>query len=999
ADENDATHSGAGIRFDGSGDLTLRDVAVRSSQTNGRFATGGGVFFRGDQLLIVDSEISGNQTTGDDASGGGLFVAGLMASIQRTSVMGNSTSGQRSGGGGIAAVDAVISLERSEVEANLTSGNASPGGGIHTSNSELLLMSSAVFGNSTSGDGADGGGVAAGLNSNVGVLNTTLASNQTTGDTASGGAFAMGPGGSASFVNATIVGNTASGDGGGIFVTPGASESLSIANSVVAQNVDDGTAPDLNAPLNPNSLNVRWSLIGDNTGTLLVESQTADAMGNLVGDVSGGGVIDPLLGPLGIHGGATSTLVPLAGSPLIDGGSDALAVDLDLSPLQGDQRGTPFQRKFGTVDLGAFEVQPPQPPAIEWLNPANIFVGTPLSSTQLNASSSVPGTFVYSPDAGTVLPEMNGQTLSVMFTPDDLQFYSVTTAMVSIDVVPSADLGDAPDSYGTLYESDGPRHLESSLRLGATVDFEVDGQPSSDAAGDDFESDDEDGVSFISSVVVYPLGPTTASVMVRVNRRAKLDAWIDFNGDGIFQATTEHLGLGTSIDVAGGNNVVSFTVPFTAIAGDTFARFRVSDAGGLLPTGEAEDGEVEDYALTILNGFEQPTVELNLPRGSFTLSRNVADFVIESGDDILFKADVTAVGSYQIVGDTFSNVLTIDQRGGEAIPAGGLVYDAVNRVNTLRLLGQEGEIDLSGNGSIVVRNIDVIDLTDSASTTLVLSASSVREMDTDGGGVIIVGEANDQLRFDDGSNWRMGAPFDVAGFVFRIASLFDTFVQFDFGSPWQNVVQPSDVNNDGTATASDALRIINELARRDFSDSDTALLVDTTTLNTFTNLYFDQNGDGAVTALDALRVINGLSQNSDVSGEQTGSREGEVSRFDAVLEMRADRLGSGQADEMAFLLPGNLGFQGLGITERNAMGFSFTSSALTDHEESASVRDSGQQTPPSPTERATISSRRVDQALSDAQWLSEQTEESVKADSLNDGTVDLTPGMGDAFPL
>ena len=40
-------------------------------------------------------------------------------------------------------------------------------------------------------------------------------------------------------------------------------------------------------------------------------------------------------------------------------------------------------------------------PAITWNAPAGIDYGTVLSATQLNATASVPGTFVYSPAAGT----------------------------------------------------------------------------------------------------------------------------------------------------------------------------------------------------------------------------------------------------------------------------------------------------------------------------------------------------------------------------------------------------------------------------------------------------------------------------------------------------------------------------------------------------------------------------------------------------------------------
>ena len=77
-------------------------------------------------------------------------------------------------------------------------------------------------------------------------------------------------------------------------------------------------------------------------------------------------------------------------------------------------------------------------PSITWAPPGPISYGTPLSATQLDATSSVPGTFVYSPAAGTVLPA-GTQTLSVTFTPTDTVNYttaSTTTQLVVNQSVP-----------------------------------------------------------------------------------------------------------------------------------------------------------------------------------------------------------------------------------------------------------------------------------------------------------------------------------------------------------------------------------------------------------------------------------------------------------------------------------------------------------------------------------------------------------------------------------
>jgi serine protease AprX len=74
-------------------------------------------------------------------------------------------------------------------------------------------------------------------------------------------------------------------------------------------------------------------------------------------------------------------------------------------------------------------------PVLNWSNPANIILGTPLTDAQLNATASVPGTFVYTPAAGTVLPVGSSQALHVDFTPTDTTDYNNASADVAINVV------------------------------------------------------------------------------------------------------------------------------------------------------------------------------------------------------------------------------------------------------------------------------------------------------------------------------------------------------------------------------------------------------------------------------------------------------------------------------------------------------------------------------------------------------------------------------------
>ena len=75
-------------------------------------------------------------------------------------------------------------------------------------------------------------------------------------------------------------------------------------------------------------------------------------------------------------------------------------------------------------------------PIITWPAPAPIPEGAPLSSTQLNATANVPGSFVYNPAAGTVLAAAT-YTLSTRFTPTDTTRYTAATASTSLTVVMS----------------------------------------------------------------------------------------------------------------------------------------------------------------------------------------------------------------------------------------------------------------------------------------------------------------------------------------------------------------------------------------------------------------------------------------------------------------------------------------------------------------------------------------------------------------------------------
>ncbi|HTZ60111.1 MAG TPA: VCBS repeat-containing protein [Acidobacteriaceae bacterium] len=86
------------------------------------------------------------------------------------------------------------------------------------------------------------------------------------------------------------------------------------------------------------------------------------------------------------------------------------------------------------VSPGLAEVVDQTAPVLSWPAPAPIAYGTALSSTELNATANVPGTFTYSPALNTILP-LGPATLTATFTPTDTLDYTSASATQSLTVI------------------------------------------------------------------------------------------------------------------------------------------------------------------------------------------------------------------------------------------------------------------------------------------------------------------------------------------------------------------------------------------------------------------------------------------------------------------------------------------------------------------------------------------------------------------------------------
>ena len=199
---------------------------------------------------------------------------------------------------------------------------------------------------------------------------------------------------------------------------------LTTTNTTVTPTLSDVTICNSNTPLPSTSLNV---------------SPASGAYGGtatLTATLTSGG--SPLAGKpvvFKLNGGNFT-----GNSVLTDASGTATIQNVSLSGLNAGTYANAVTAKFasdaayaGTNGSNSLTVEKVTP-AINWVTPAAITYGTALDATQLNATASVPGSFIYTPAAGTILNAGDNQMLRAEFNPTDTVNYNKSLADVSINV-------------------------------------------------------------------------------------------------------------------------------------------------------------------------------------------------------------------------------------------------------------------------------------------------------------------------------------------------------------------------------------------------------------------------------------------------------------------------------------------------------------------------------------------------------------------------------------
>jgi len=353
---NSALYEGGGVYLDGSSDQVMNVSMTRVTISgNDSIEEGGGVYanFQFGQLTIADSTIS-NNTSGKE--GGGLNLDATNTSIMNTTIDGNSSD---EGGGGIYSHDYdetsgshVLTISNSTISGN----HADWGGGLYATSAYFPVE---IFNSTISGNYAlsDGGGIYMGKGAGVTLTQSTVTNNSTgvlydsIGGIDSGQnrtaplALPAEPNSAHRTTNEREMARHES-RSRVLGSAPAVGGDLTLIGSIVAGNL--GT--DIGAYLNSLPIvNASHSILG------VIEPAVTlvDGGGTQVG------VTDPKLGLLANNGGVTKTHALLAGSPAIDAGPNPVPV---FDGNEFDQRGVGFARiVFGVADVGAFEVQEPEP--------------------------------------------------------------------------------------------------------------------------------------------------------------------------------------------------------------------------------------------------------------------------------------------------------------------------------------------------------------------------------------------------------------------------------------------------------------------------------------------------------------------------------------------------------------------------------------------------------------------------------------------------------------
>lgn len=417
-------------------------------------------------------------------------------------------------------------------------------------------------------------------------------------------------------------------------------------------------------------------------------------------------------------------------------------------------------------------------------------------------------------------------------------------------VLKPLDFGDAPLPYPTKVKENGARHvIVPGVYLGSGVTADTEGRPATNALGDidsTTQLDSDDGVVFTTPAVpgtpyvpgILGVPGIQSSVTITASAPGFIDGFVDLNADGDWDDAGEK--FLNSVPVVAGQNQLKFTLP-AATAVNTFARFRYSTTGGLGPTGVANSGEVEDYAVTIPATVSYTVQLFNPVTGKEYIKDKQGRYVVLPNSQIearVYVDDTRNIGSLGGVFGAFAD-LTSSQQYVQWNAASLDVDDAFPT-------GQSGTADAT---------FGVDEAGGISSVILPVGADLKQHLFTIRGSILPTVTMGTTFPITlDKADQSPAHNTLVYGLNSAVAATYQNLEVVVPASAWQNPYEPLDVFPDGYISGLDALLIINELNR----PGGPLPLDPTPEAPNVPPPYLDVDGDGLVTATDVLLVINEL---------------------------------------------------------------------------------------------------------------------------------------------
>ncbi len=829
---------GGGI-FDQHGALTIKYGEIRANAapagTKSTMGWGGGLFDSGGRVTLSNTPVQSNLAV----DGAGMFITAGSVTLSNEAVTANTAA---KAGGGVMN-QGILTLSSATMTMNVAQGQ---GGGIEDQGKLTIINSTLSQNTAATGPG---GNLDINVGGQAGITQSTLEYGHADngGNIATGGVLTVGTstisfgsaavrgggienvaGGTVVMSNTTVADNTSVGNGGGI----DSSATLKLVNDTVAYNqilglstgsgldVESGTAALYNTIVDANSSTFGADLAGN-----IAPASSNNLFGSVSGALPVGGsnlssVSQPLLDALKSNGGPTQTIALLAGSPAIDAGSTALAIDpVTNRPLKTDQRGA-LRGALGinagsAVDIGAYEasssylVTSPVDSAIlagtlrsgvQWAggstnaNPANLAPNTPAPNTivfdtsgsfatsqtiDLAATLTLPndpvGVEILGPGGGVVNIQGNGSF-------QDISVPGGTAILQGITV------GGGSAMNGGGVESAGNLTLNNVILSGNTATEGGGGVYSSKVAGSSLTITGgtiQGNTAGFGAGVVAGNGLNVSGATITGNSAREVGGGIDLPAGGSLNLTSSTLAQNTAASEGGGLYLgyATATVTGGSITGNTAGSggglYSAGTGSSLTITGTSFSGNsaVSGGAIQSMTG---PVTIAAASLANNTASNTGGALTIGSGAQATVSASTLTANSAG-AGGAISNDGSISISASTLSDNSGSTGGAISNLGTLTVIGST----LSGNSAAYGGAIDDTNGGGVGPGDVLTNVTLADNSATTGGGAVYSSLSNITLvnatvAYNSVGSGGAGAGVDAAN---GSVNLYNTIVDLNAGAP------------------------------------------------------------------------------------------------------------------------------------------------------------------------------------------------------------------------